>query len=219
MALEETERTTLYVTKAERATRLADLGLTEEELRDALSYGIAEASRCTENDPRIARGWIRWAKTIRALREALTSKGWTRQESRNYPVAVDSRGVIAITASSADGSTGTEADPHTTSAKGPATKHAISKNQLTFFDLDPIFPPDPEAEREPDQTWLLLYHEDDEAGETRLELSLPVRMEIDGHVSGWRERIILEPIGSQSGPLTAADEEGEPIDVKVERRA
>jgi hypothetical protein len=69
----------------------------------------------------------------------------------------------------------------------------------------------------PDQTWLLLYHEDEEAGEARLELSLAVSMEADGYVSKWKERIILDPISTSPGP-TATDEEDEPIDVPVQRR-
>lgn len=218
--------TKVFRSKAERETRLTQLGVSEGDLRSAASFGDSEAYRCNEFDPRTARGWIRWAKTVRALRQSLVKKGWERRESRGLPTVVSPDGKHAISVSSADENTGlefnstngSEVSPATNRPKGQATKLVVDRNQLSFADFDETFPPKPKERREPDQTWYLLFHEDRESGELRLELSLPVNMDADGRVSEWSERIILDSLGTLADPVAVAEDEA-PIDVPVQRRS
>jgi hypothetical protein len=56
-------------------------------------------------------------------------------------------------------------------------------------------------------TWILLFHHDVKMNEVRAELSRPIKMNADGEVDGWAERIILK-----STPISG-DEVRVPTDV------
>ena len=61
----------------------------------------------------------------------------------------------------------------------------------------------PAVAKEPDRaTWVLLFHSDGK--EIRAELSLPDSIGEDGHIDGWRERIILgaQPFDDEIAPAT-----------------
>lgn len=199
---------------AKRRTRLSDLGIEEAALRGAVEFGVSEASRCTPNDPPTARGLIRWARTVGALRDAMTTRGWRRVDDENYPRVERPDGKVALAVSAGDIYTGTLRNPRTP-PRGNASKTVINRNQMLLADFaaDHDFPRD--ARDAQPETWLLLSYEDDDAGETRSELALPVGMEVDGSIAAWGERIILDPISHRPEPIAEPDET---IDVEVKRR-
>lgn len=141
-------------------------------------------------------------------------RGWHRVDDENYPRVERADRAVAIAVSSGDANTGTVRTPRTP-PRGTASKNVIDRNQLLLADFSSAgdFPRDRrdlEAE-----TWLLLYCEDERAGETRSELSLPVGMEVDGSIASWSERIILNPISHRPEPIAEPDET---IEVDVKRR-
>jgi hypothetical protein len=89
--------------------------------------------------------------------------------------------------------------PTTKCRKGPNTADAVHANeQLSFFNE-----PAPVMNRQPDRaTWILLFHND--AKEIRAELSLPNSIGEDGHINGWRDRIILgsQQLDGDKAPVT-----------------
>lgn len=198
-------------------SRLADLGLDEQDLRAAVQFGVSESSRCTANEPKNSRGFTQWAKTVGMLRERLIPKKWDRRDDDNFPTAVNRDGSLAIGVLAGNLNTGSKTqDPQSRWPKGRAAKKLINRNQMQLADLDPSLPRAPQGE--PDQTWLLLYFTDEETGETRWELSLPIRMEIDGSIAGWHQRLVLAPITNHPTPTKTADDEQE-IKIDIERRA
>jgi hypothetical protein len=201
------------------ATRLTELGLVEQTLRDAVQDGLHHAFLCTKHDPPPLPGFLAWGKTMRFLRDHLVPLGWTNSNARNYATVITPDGSFAITVAAGDSNTGRTQDgvvPTTRSEKGPATRDAVNRNQLSFADISEDFPrPKPSAT----QTWLVLHHADETAGEIRIELSLPASMTKDGFVTEWRERIILTPIPLNAALETTAEPEvGDEIEVNVERR-
>jgi hypothetical protein len=166
--------------------RLAEFGLTVELVERVVRRADADASMCTYLDPPIMEGLTRWARTNRYLREELIAAGWQFDNPRNLPRTIHPGGEFAIVATTGDDLTGlAELLPATKYAKGGATAAAVELNgQLTldFGDFD--FGRDPAGL----QTWLLLFHTDDEG--FRVELSLPDAI-TDGRITGWAERIIL----------------------------
>jgi hypothetical protein len=192
------EEAKIHEGKVAAAGRLHDLGVDEETLREAVEYGLRHAFSCTKHDPPNLPGIIAWGKGIRSLRDRLVPLGWAPDNSRNYATVVSPA-------------------PSTRSTKGPATKAAVDRNQLSFADVVDAFPK-PQETDEADQTWLLLHYVDEEAEEIRAELSLPVHMDGSGYVDTWLERIILEPIAHVPTPMEELDL-GEEIDVPVERRS
>jgi hypothetical protein len=203
---------------ADVRSRLLELGLQPEQLRQAVQLGVRYRFDCTANDPICAPGFIAWAKIVRSLREALLIDGWIRNSDRGYETTLSADGTLAITVASGDQFTGNEdGTPSNRREKGQATREAVTQNMLPFEDLYDRVRPNPGDPRL--QTWILLHYFDTREDEVRLELSLPDAITPSGFVKSWRERIILEPISFKLQPIAEADDdESGDIEVSVIRR-
>jgi hypothetical protein len=196
---------------------LTEMGLTKDNLRDAILAGEAERDGCTTNDPKCAPGIFAWAGTVRALREILLPKNWEKNDDRNFPTVISPDRAFAIAVMTGDEGTGRiEATPSTQYSKGIATKLAVSGNQASLFSVLPDYV---EEEVEPRLTWILLKRRE---GETVYsELSLPASISKKGHVERWETRIILDPIEVEPTAIIR-DDDGPaepPVVVTVRRRS
>lgn len=202
--------------------RLSELGLTEQELSDAVRRGYLAYINCTANHPPLVPGIWAWGETVCALREYLLRLGWKRSDEDNYSLVIHPSGEIAIAVATGDDGTGrAEASPSTKARKGPCTIDAIAANQLqlNLFEEAPPFPVpampcDPQDDK---TTWVLLIHR--ATSEVRGELSLPSSIGTDGRIDGWQERILLSPIPLDGDfvevvPLPLPD-----ITIDIKRRA
>src|SRR5688500_570272 len=86
--------------------RLAELGLEEESLKDAVRRGQLAFLSCTPNHPPQFPGISAWAETVCALREYVTPLGWRRSNDNNYALSVDPGGQVAIAVATGDDGTG-----------------------------------------------------------------------------------------------------------------
>ena len=208
---------------------LAVLGLTPEDLADAISFGESYRALCTDNDPRIFQGTTAWARTLRGLREnkRLTRLGWTKDRTGNFETAVCPDKTFAISVSTGDKETG-KYDPafpfirprlkHT---KGIMTKAAVDMNAWLFPEMaaDAKKKVEEIAVVEKRATWILLIHRD--LNVVFAELSLASKFNA-GQVEEWKHRIILEPLSVEPVPDVvddSGDDSGEEeVDVPVRRR-
>ena len=201
------------------AETLNDLGLSNEILWESLAFGVSYAAECTSHDPANLAGILIWGKATRMLRDQLVPRGWTKQNTQNYPTTVHSSGAWAIAVAGGDSRTGLpDKTPATRSEKGPVTREVIDQNQLSFAGISAEFA------RPRRQTWLLLHNVDEVSGELRAELSLPAEMTDDGYVVEWQVRIILEPpskslLGQPDANAGAGPNDQDVIDVPVRKRA
>ncbi len=191
-------KATVHMQPFERRNRLAELGLEEELLRQALQQGLSEWATCTDNHPTSFPGLLFWGETVKSLRDLLAPHGWERANEGNLPFTVNGAKTVAIAVATGDEETGNpEETPCTKSSKGPHTAGAVRVNALQL-DLFPITVlPEDLARIKGDgkrMTWILLFHRDHVTREVRCELSRPTSMSDNQHVDGWIERIILEPI-------------------------
>jgi hypothetical protein len=202
--------------------RLAQLGLEEERLAEVVFRGYVAFASCTPNDPPIFPGFYAWAAMVRGLREYLLPE-WDRSDKNNYPLVINREKSVAIAVATGDEATGLQGvvDPTTKSPKGPSMVDAIETNQsqlslaLGFHDASSA--PNTTTEEEHRKTWILLAHR--AQGEVRCELSLPTAMGLDGRVTGWRERIILQAIPTDLDPISILPSAELPdISVDVKRR-
>jgi len=213
------ESTTVVCVQPEEVSiRLAELGVNEEALRNAVMRGQLEFASCTENHPRMFPAIAAWAETIAAVRENLAPLRWTRSELKNYSRAVDAAGHVAIAVAAGNEETGrAEGNPSTKTAKGARTVEAVVVNQVQLQLFENPAPPEAVDGKDGRVTWLLLMYRTE--SEIRCELSLPVAIGTDMRVSQWQERIILRSIPLDSD----ADEIVPPslpnIDVEVKRRS
>lgn len=198
--------------------RLAELGLSDELLLEAISNGAQHAYSCTANDPVMLPGTLFWGKTVRHLRDTLVPLGWRVDNTRNFATIVHPSGQWAVGVSSGDENTGRPASsPHSRNPKGTVTKDIANQNQMSFTEIAPDFMPPMASPPSPKSTWLLLFYSDRSTHEIRSELSLPVEMDAAGRVVEWSQRLILPSI---PGPQTIVIEDhDQEIDFDVERRA
>lgn len=204
-----------------RPSRLKQLGLTEAVLRLAVEEGQSAWANCTINHPPLHRGIVAWGEPIRSLRENLIPLGWKRYDAGNQPFVMNQAGNLAITVATGDENTGREdRNPCTKSSKGPYTESAITNNALAYT----LFGDIRTAERKTIDarvTWVLLFHRDEETLEVRCEISLPSRMNEDGQVDEWLERVILGPIPFGGGSVRVSNEpppQTPDIEINIKRR-
>lgn len=203
-------------------SRLVELGLAAELLREPVMQGILARSECTLNDPPLTAGFITWSRTVRCLRESLIPQpyNWGRSDEGSYSLVVSPDGKTAIAVATGDENTGNpDITPLTKSPKGPNTQRAIEANQCQGLLFDVLTEIEVSENAHSDRvTWILLQHYDQALKEVRFELSLP--NSYSGKVDGWSERIIFGAI-----PLDPAQDISVPvlpnlpdIDVPLRRR-
>lgn len=192
-------------------------GLNVALVHDALRDGEASANSCTSNDPTILPGLLRWARTIRGLRDRLASFGWKRCNVRGLPTVVSPDGTVAITVSTGDEGTGTDGLARTKYPKGAAALFAVIANQLVFeaegFEITPL--DDISTDTKDRATWYLLFIKDGD--EIRAELSLPSGIGGSGHVEGFVTRYRLPPLDLSEKELQRAADEPD-IEIHVARK-
>jgi len=200
--------------------RLKQLGLKESILRLSVEQGQGDWANCTLNDPPMFRGLVPWARTLRSVRESMIPEGWERLEDGGQSFVVNKSGTLAITAATGDRYTGLKDEtPATKSGKGPKTQLAIAQNTLAWILYGDIRTAE-KQKADSRTTWILLFYRDTETSEIRCELSLPARMNNEGQVDDWKERIILTaiPFGDRAR-IKIADSSTPHIEIDVKRRA
>lgn len=206
-------------------SRLADFGLTADDLQFALRGADAEARTWTSLAPPAMPGMARWGKTNELLRVRLLPRGWSHDNPNCLPRTISPGSEFAIVATAGDAMTGVpDARPTTKYAKGIETARAIERNVQLAFDLPGIdiagaLSAVVNAESTM-ATWLLLYHAT--SSQICAELSLANGISPRGHVDTWAERIIL-PLVDLNGPDvdtrgTLGEEGDEGATVTVEKR-
>ncbi|WP_395727082.1 hypothetical protein [Nakamurella sp.] len=183
--------------------RLEELDLTMDVVAAALAAADRESAHCSELDPPILEGLLRWGRATRALREQLVPQGWTYDNPNNLARTIHPSGDFAVVLATGDEGTGlpsTGAGPRHT--RGYATEQAIHANGQLAFEFGSLLhlaAAGRSAGLGHLQTWFLLYHPEPE--HFRAELSLPRGID-RGRITRWTERILLPPL-PRGAPVAA----------------
>jgi hypothetical protein len=183
-------------------------------------------SQSTPNDVRTAAGSYAYFTAIRALRDILCPSGWHPHREGNIEMILPSSSEFAITASSGDKNTGRIGrDPKTKNSKGSQTDAIVSKNQWLWPPSYELFPEmesdNPPYNPDKTPTWFLLYHIDSVNNETRMELSLPINVDIYTlKVDRWKQRIILPGVKFDSTPIKRTNQQElySDFDIEIKRK-
>ena len=197
--------------------RLEELGLEESGLLRVVREALVERLSITANHPVQAGGYYGWSEAVRALREWLLPRGWSRLADDGLDLTLSPDGAMAIAVSTGTDSTGILGRAASSqSAKGRRTGARVHANavQLELFDRAAV----PAKRASACATWYLLIHFDDAAEEMRSELSLPVTVDPDGRLSGFVHRIILSHVPFDDDVNVTFDDDDD-IDFAVDRRA
>lgn len=203
--------------------RLYDLGLRADRLRGALEYGYGYAATCTRHNPLTLPGTMAWGFTIGALRDDLVNDGWTVGRERNLETVVHPSGSHGVLVASGNSHAGNpDGELRTRYRKGDATALVVTQNSqmalgaMASNEADARLLSD--ASPQGRQTWLLLHRLDSAHEVIRAELSLPDYIE-HGWITGWRERIMLDPIDFSTDVDMGTEDADDDIDITVVRRA
>lgn len=188
---------TAKVTRAPIGIRheLSLLRLKPEFFEMALSYGEANRAACSGHDPRIFHGTTAWARTLRRLREILTKQGWGTDNEWNFEIVISPDNTFTISVATGDRETGKFNPPYEPKLKNPKGfmyRRAITVNTWLFEDMasDAKKKTARLLEAQKRILWIFLMHREGDI--VYSELSLP-RNFANGHVDGWKHRIILPP--------------------------
>ena len=200
-------------------SRLANLGLTRDDLTAPLGAGIAATQNITPHNPVMAAGFNRWSETVRGLRDQLVLKGWSAEDVGGLSVVLNKKTAVAISVSSGDEATGSDEVPSTRNPKSGFVDRPVYEQQGVFDGVEASAPQAVDQQRIPSCTeWILLYTHDSD-GNIRSELSRPGSLDGSGRVNGWIERIDLGEIDGGSTLAEIEPDAPEPPVVKVSRKA
>lgn len=200
---------------------LDSFGLTLTIFQDIGARIFGGYNQATPNDARTAAGTYAYLAAIRALRDILCPLGWQLHREGNIEMILPASSQFAITASSGDENTGREEnEPQTRNSKGNQTSELVFNNnqRYLFPEMEPT-PPSYEPEQTP--TWFLLYHVDLDRNETRMELSLPINIDIATmKINQWKERIILSEVKFDGTPINRANQHElySDFDIEIKRK-
>lgn len=184
--------------------RLPELGLSVEVVAATLAAADRESEHCSQLDPPILEGLLRWGRATRALREQLVPRGWTYDNPNNLARTIHPSGEFALVLATGDEGTGRPSSgvgPR--HARGYATEQAVHANgQLTFefTGLMQLATAGRAAGLGHLKTWFLLYHPSPE--HYRAEVSLPQSFD-RGRITTWTERILLPDLPRTARPAPA----------------
>jgi hypothetical protein len=165
---------------------------------NALLSGHAEASRSTYNDAAFMHGTRMWNGVLSCLRDQLITSDWKTERPNNLELTSSPRRKLSILVASGDKYTGQKNGTPSNKNGGKKTglHSAVSCNQDILPGLEDYIM----REKIRPQTWLFLFHIDDQQGVISQELSLPSAIS-GGHVTKWEKRLIL-PAVATSSPTT-----------------
>ena len=193
------------------------------EWLDEIAMRVLSAyKQTTLHDASNAPGSYAYFAAVRATREVLSPYGWIPKRQHNLELAVQPDIGIAILTSSGDENTGIpDIDPTTKNKKGKQTHNVVRHNskQLSFWpNLDSPYNPAPSAQFDI-PTWMFLYHIDKDKLEMRVELSLPVSLDLEKmKVNGWQSRIILSPVSFDPTPIQPKQDFAPEIEFEIKRK-
>ena len=211
--------------QAEKASRLAGMGLSEKLLDEAMRYALAEIERCSGNEVNAAKGNTAYAKLMGFLRERLLPEGWTRGGQPDLESVISPDRSFQIVTSSANWATGLEDRmPATKYAKGRVTAETIKDHGQLALDVVHLT-----QEAKPElMSFFWLYYLDKQKEEIRHELAVPTHMTIRpkakrGRIDEFGSRIILDAVPMESSDDLEEDnneeEFSDDLDIQVPRRA
>jgi hypothetical protein len=193
----------------EIALALAEYGLKEEWIADAIRRGERWRNATTPHHPRTAPGWYAWSETTTALRDVVVPEGGeaTSVESFERLVCPTKRHEIAVLGG--DRFTGDPLrDPQPKYMKPRVVAQGtIARSQIEMFREDIPTPPGRRV-----LLFLLVRRDGDNAV---AELSRPGGITDSGRINVWEQRILLAPIPVGSKPLQDREDETEPVDIDV----
>jgi hypothetical protein len=201
--------------------RLADFGMTRDQILEVVRACVSGAGNVTENDPPGTHGWETYRFGVRRFREVLRPEGWEKDNTEGLATVVNHQLRMRVAVANTDGNTGhVDKLPQNRTRKGPTAERVAVANEALLPGVEwPLAqkPGDSGPSIDGYATWHLCVYVDGD--DVRVELSLLNEFE-SGFFTGWQERIILLGPGDWANvDLPESDDDSEPeLDIDVRPR-
>ena len=214
----------IMVSDVEVRGALATMGLSAQELHQAIDAGEVDRDHCNEFNPPSDAEHRAHGTTTRVMREIYVPKGWTPCDWGNFSTIISPDGSIEIAVASGDSATGNpHYTPQTQWKKGERATLGIERNNQLFL-FDYLSLATDRNRHSAGTTWFLLRYRTER--EVQCELSIPTESVADKpedlkkRVFFGGTRIILPilDIGPRGGIRPRDEDEPSRIDVAVKRR-
>jgi hypothetical protein len=204
------------------ARRLAQFGMTRDQLLEVVRACVSGAGNVTENDPPGSQGWEIYRFGVRRFREVLRGESWRSDNTDGLATIVNEQLKIRIAVTNTNNDTGLpdpNSFPQNRNRKGPTSDKAVEANLAFLPGVEWPLATKPHSPTPVSEliTWhFCIYINGDEV---RAELSLMDKIEA-GFFTGCIERIIiLKPDDWKSVDLPSADDDfGPELEVHVRPR-
>lgn len=214
------EQAVLRIEPWDVARRLAQFGMTRDQLLEVIRACVSGAGNVTENDPPGTHGWETYRFGVRRFREVLRPESWEPDNTDGLATIVSDRLKMRIAVVNTDVDTGVPDPykfPQNRNKKGPTAEDAVKANMALLPGI--AWPLAPKRESRVSVSELITWHfciyiDGDDVS---AELSLLDKIQ-SGFFTGWKERIIiLKPGDWKSVDLPSEDDDPAPeleIDVR-----
>lgn len=200
--------------------RLAELGLTWEQLWRVIAAGIRARHDTNRFAPLPAAGLRDWIARVETLRRQLAGEGWNLVNNHRIPLTVNPERSVGVGVLLGDESTGhpDPAQPRSKYPKGPQVLELAEGNDTLFSLADMGVDLMDAGDLDRVSTWMLVTHRFEVPGvlagrdsEVRVhsELSLPGKPG-STHIDTWLKRIPLPP--SSFPPPSEGLPDGDDVD-------
>lgn len=204
----------VYSEIAEVQTRLAEFGVTKEELLDIVRAAAGAKGDAVPHDPITAAGTFAYIYGTRHMRNVFAPKGWIPKNTSNIESIDHPETGTKLIYQNVDSACDPLREPKAISSKGAASERMVSSYMGFLF---------PDMEREytaqlNDTLWYLCVYANGD--DVAAELSRPLAVE-EGQITGFSERIFLLRKGEWINPKFVQDDDlssGIDFDVKVSRK-
>lgn len=196
--------------------RLSKLGIDPDVVRRSVLVGEHARDTCSAHDPITLAGTMAYGRATREFRDGMIPLGWKMVREHNLELTVSPDHGTAVVISSGCNQTGNpRSTPSTRNPKGAMTLAVVRENvvQLSLFASGRDNPAVLKSRR---VVYVLLVYRDTD--HVRFELSLPARIDEDGRVVGWAERILFPPEAFGEPEALPVIDDLPPIDVEVTRK-
>lgn len=199
-------------------SRLAEFGVTLEELVEIVRGVVAARADATADDPASAEGLFAYIFGTRYLRQVFRSHGWLSHSENNVEGVRHPDRQLKVIYQSVDRAGDASHTPQAVSGKGSGADRIISANQGRLFaELEEVATISSAVDELKFGVWFFCVSV--EGDDVRAELSMPTGVE-GGNFEGFSERIFILGHGDWAAAVAPLDDADDGVDIEpsVSRR-
>lgn len=206
--------TMLYTKSVEVGSRLADFGISKEELIEVAEKAAGARRSAVDHDPVNAAGLLGYIYGTRALRDLLVPRGWEVDRTENIEGTIHPSRKIRIIYQNTDSAGDAMRPPRAICGKGAGVERMVEDASAFLWpDMEEEFQRNRNA-----QVWFLCVALDGD--DVTVELSRPGRI-LGRQFSDFEERVLVKGKTDHLETAKSQDDEGfadDDVDINITKK-